>query len=296
MTPLADPARRNAGIAAALLAVGIWAGWLPVTRLGVTTRLTPADIAALRYGTSGLLLLPFVMVRARDLPWRRIGPLLAAAIGAGVPYFLVFASGLRLANSGEGAVLGPGASGVFTALAAWLVLGERLRGAQRLGIAITAAGAVLVLAHEVLGGGVRTGGLLLVLAASLAWAMFTVASRTLRISPVLIAGFIAVVNAACYLPVYFAGGGLARLQQLPAGTIALQVVYQGVLTGVVALIAFTFAVQRLGAAGAATFTPLAPVLAGLFGWLLLGDAVDAATAGGLAAVALGVLVANRRVG
>ncbi|MEI8259674.1 MAG: DMT family transporter [Deltaproteobacteria bacterium] len=290
-----DPARRTAGVIAALCAVLIWAGWLPITRLGVVTGLTPGDVAALRYGTSGLVLLPLLLMHLKDLPWRRLAPLAIAAIGAGVPYFIVFATGLRLANSGQGAVLGPGASGLFTVLIARGVLGERLRRAQWAGLAITAAGIALVVLHDVAGGGARIGGFLMVLVASLAWAGFTIASRSLRLKPVLLAGFIAVANALLYLPFYVASGGLERLRAVSPHDIALQVLYQGVLTGVVALTAFAFAVARLGAAGAASFTPLSPVLIALFGWLLLGDTVDAATAAGLAAVAAGVLVANRGV-
>jgi drug/metabolite transporter (DMT)-like permease len=296
MTRDVDPARRTAGVAAALGAVAIWAGWLPVTRLGVVTHLTPGDVAALRYGTSGLVLLPMLVIHRSELPWRRVVPLAFVAIGAGVPYFMLFATGLRLANSGQGAVLGPGASGLFTVLIARALLGERLRRMQAVGLAITAAGIAIVVLHDLAGGGSRITGFALVLVASLSWAGFTVGSRVLRLRPVLIAAFISVTNALLYLPVYVATGGLERLRVVPTRDLLLQVVYQGVLTGVVALIAFTFAVARLGAAGAASFTPLSPVLIALFGWLILGDTVDAATTAGLAAVAAGVLVANRGVG
>lgn len=293
MTPDAAASRRTAGVIAALCAVSIWAGWLPVTRLGVVTNLSPGDVAALRFGTSGLVLLPMLLLHLQELPWRRVVPLAFAAIGAGVPYFVVFATGLRLANSGQGAVLGPGASGLFTVLIARLVLGERLRREQVLGLAITAAGIATVVLHDLAGGGTRLTGFLLVLLASSSWAGFTIASRALRLRPVLITAFIAVSNALVYLPAYLATGGLGRLRAVPAHSLLLQVVYQGVLTGVVALLAFTFAVSRLGAAGAASFSPLSPVLIALFGWLILGDTVDGATGAGLAAVAAGVLVANR---
>ena len=293
MSSPAEPHGRLAGVAAAIFAVSIWAGWIPVTRLGVITRLTPGDVAALRYGTSGLLLLPVLLARWRDVPWHRAGVLAAMLVGAGVPYFFVFATGLRMANSGQGGVLGPGASGVFTAVIAALLLGERPGRAQRVGVSITAAGVALVVLHELYGGGARASGFLLILCASLAWAGFSTASRTLRLRPDVTTAVISVVNAALYLPLYVATGGLQRLAVVPAHDIALQVVYQGVLTGVVALIAYTFAIGRLGAAGAASFTPLSPVLVALSGWLILGDTVDAATATGLVAVALGVLVANR---
>ena len=48
-----------------LAAVSIWAGFIVVARLGLRTSLTPWDIAALRFGVAGSLLLPYVMQGAR---------------------------------------------------------------------------------------------------------------------------------------------------------------------------------------------------------------------------------------
>ena len=291
-----DRRGRAAGVAAALVAVSIWAGWIPVTRLGVVTRLAPADIAALRFGTAALVLAPLFLLHIREVPWRRPGPLFAMLVGAGVPYFLLFAYGLRLASSGQGGVLGPGATSVLAALLAWLALGERPRPRRLAGLAVTAAGVAVVVLHDALAGGTRIAGFALILAAALGWAAYTVASRALMLRPVVNAATVAVLNAVAFLPGYFALGGGARLAAVPLADLALQAFYQGILAAVVALIAFAFAIGRLGAAAAAGFSPLTPVLVAVFGWMLLGDAVDAATVAGLAAVAAGVLIANSAVG
>jgi drug/metabolite transporter (DMT)-like permease len=42
-------------------AVSIWAAFIVVSRLGVRTSLTPWDVAAIRFGTAGVLLLPYFM-------------------------------------------------------------------------------------------------------------------------------------------------------------------------------------------------------------------------------------------
>jgi hypothetical protein len=49
------------GAGCATLAIAIWAGWLVVMRLGVTTRLSAPDLTALRFATAGLVLLPIVL-------------------------------------------------------------------------------------------------------------------------------------------------------------------------------------------------------------------------------------------
>ncbi|MEI6457547.1 MAG: DMT family transporter [Pseudomonadota bacterium] len=295
MKPLFGRARL-AGVLAAIASVTIWAGWIPVTRLGVVTHLDPIDVAALRYGTCGLILLPFLWRQRAQIPFHRCGLLLLIAAGAGIPYFLLFGMGLRLANSGQAAVFGPGASSLFTILIAAFWLRESLSRARVIGILCTLVGFALVASHELLHGGVRLRGFGLILLASLAWSLFAVASRRLALAPLLTAAFIGVTNAAVFLPFYLFSHGPARLAAAPLGAVLLQSFYQGILTGTIAMMTFTFAIGRLGASGAAAFTPLAPVLAGCIGWWLLGDALNVATALGLAAVAIGVVFGSGALG
>ena len=51
-----------------LAAVSIWSAWIVVARLGLRTSLTPWDIAALRFGVAGILLLPYVLVKGFVCP------------------------------------------------------------------------------------------------------------------------------------------------------------------------------------------------------------------------------------
>jgi hypothetical protein len=43
-----------------LSAVSIWAAFIVVSRVGVRSGLTPWDAAAIRFGTAGVLLLPYL--------------------------------------------------------------------------------------------------------------------------------------------------------------------------------------------------------------------------------------------
>lgn len=293
MTSAHRGAGRVAGMAAALFAVCVWAGWLPMTRLAVVSSLSPLDLAVLRYGVAGLVLAPVLIRRRREIPWAHPTSLIAILWGAGVPYFLLFAYGLRLANSGQGGVLGPGAVSVLVALLAWWLLGERPGTARLVGIAVTGVGVAIVVGHDLATGGGRLTGFALILLASLSWAAFTIASRRLALSPLLVAAISAVPSALLLVPIYFLVVGWQHFGLVPAHELLLQAGYQGLLTAVGAMMAFAFAVERLGAAGASSVTPLSPVLMALFGWLILRDTVDLATGVGLGAVALGVVIANR---
>src|SRR5258708_39856415 len=54
------PAEYTRGALFGLGAPCIWSGWIVVARLGLRTNFTPWDIAALRFGVGGLLLLPYL--------------------------------------------------------------------------------------------------------------------------------------------------------------------------------------------------------------------------------------------
>src|SRR5947209_17442266 len=71
-----------------LAAVSIWSGWIVVARLGLRTSLTPWDIAALRFGVAGVLLLPYIL--NKGLALKRLGwiGLAAIVLGGGAPVLL----------------------------------------------------------------------------------------------------------------------------------------------------------------------------------------------------------------
>jgi drug/metabolite transporter (DMT)-like permease len=125
-------------------AVSIWANWSVVTRLTVTTSLDAGDIAALRFGVAGVLLLPVVMRRGLALDrlgWLGLTVLIA---GQGAPYVLVAAEGLRFAPARDGGALNPGCMPLFVALITALTLTERLSTARKFGLALMLAGAVAI--------------------------------------------------------------------------------------------------------------------------------------------------------
>ena len=75
-----------------------WSGWIVVARLGLRTSLTPWDIAALRFGVAGILLLPYVL--AKGLALERLGGVgLAAIVLGGAAPVLLANSGLLFASA-----------------------------------------------------------------------------------------------------------------------------------------------------------------------------------------------------
>ena len=101
--------RALTGVGWALLAVVIWSGWFVVTRHAVAGHgtLAVADLVALRFGISGLILMPVLVRRTPSLPPRAWREGLWFVAGSGAPFALVLSLGLRFAPASHAAALTP---------------------------------------------------------------------------------------------------------------------------------------------------------------------------------------------
>ncbi len=275
-----------------LAAVSIWASWSAITRLAVTTQLDAWDIAALRFGVAGLLLLPVVVQRglARDrLSWLGLAVLIG---GAGVPYVLLAAGGLRFAPAHDQGALNPGFMPLFVALIAAIVLGEKPSTTRKLGLSLILAGAVVIVGwHALAGSTARTFGHALFLSAAFLWACFTVVMRQAKIDPLHATALVSTGSAILYLPIYLAWHG-TRLAQMPIADLAIQTIFQGVLVTIVSWLLYGRAVVILGASGGAAFGALVPALSALFAIPLLGEWPNGTDWVGIALVSVGVYLAS----
>src|SRR5471032_415303 len=137
------PAEYMRGAVYGLAAVCIWSGWIVVARLGLQTSLTPWDIAALRFGVAGLLLLPYVL--NKGLAIDRLGwvGLAAIVLGGAAPVFLANA-GLLFAPAAHAGALFPGVMPLMVALLAAPFLREQFTTAKKLGFALILPGVLLI--------------------------------------------------------------------------------------------------------------------------------------------------------
>jgi drug/metabolite transporter (DMT)-like permease len=254
-----------------LAAASIWASWSAVTRLAVTTSLDPWDIAALRFGLAGLVLWPVLLRRGLGLErlgWHGFAMLI---VGAGAPYALVAAAGLRFAPARDQAALNPGCVPLFVALIGALALGDKVSTAQKSGLSLILAGALIIVGWQAAAwSGVRSFGHALSLSAAFLWAIFTVVMRQARLEPLHATALVSTGSLVLYLPIYLPLHGI-RLAQGPLADIAVQTLFQGVLVTIVSLLLYGRAVATLGAAGGAAFGAMVPALSALLAIPLLGE-------------------------
>ncbi len=280
------------GVAAMVLVVLVYAANFVAVRYSVQHGLTSFDLAALRFGAAGTLLLPYLFsVGIRDLGgvgWRRG---LTLACLAGAPYSVVFFLGLSRAPAAHGAVLNPGLvpSVVFLVLVA--LDRERFSSRRAISLACIVAGLVLVTQTAFTTGRTMLIGDALLLVTGVSWGVFTVLLRVWEVRPLQAAAIVSAISMV-YLPVYFVTWHHPIAASF--GHMALQALLQGVFNSVIAIFLLTFAVQRLGAQLTALFSPAIPVLTTLLAIPLLGEVPTMGQWLGVAIVFVGMMSAAAR--
>jgi drug/metabolite transporter (DMT)-like permease len=102
---------------------------------------------------------------------------------------------------------------------------------------------------------------------------------------------VVVLSCLLFAPAYLATADLSRLAHAGAGMLALQVLAQGLGAGLIAVLAFSRAVNLLGSGRAAFFGALVPGAASLLAIPVLGEVPTALQVLGILAVVSGLLVA-----
>jgi drug/metabolite transporter (DMT)-like permease len=279
---------RAIGVACALLVVVLFSSFTLVSRLGLTaSSLSVPDLAAMRFGVGGLVLLPVLLWHGpAGGTWRGAA---AMAFLGGLGFALFAYTGFTLAPAAHGAVLLHGTLPLFTAaIAAATSAGlDRRRFTD---VALVGLGIALMAADSFGGATARQllGDLCLLLA-SFCWSAYGVLARRLGVAPARAAATIAALSAAVYLPIYALWPGKA-LSQAGLNELLGQAVFQGVLIGVVSIFVYTRAVKALGAAETALFTAAVPPVTTLAAVPLLGELPSPLAILGVVVVTSGMLV------
>lgn len=283
------------GIAVGLLAASIGALYTVFARWGIAHGLTSPDLTVLRFGVAGLLMLPVLGLACwRDLAqfttrWRIW---LLVALLAGTPFGLLMFGALQFAPSSHAAVFPFTAMSVMGMVLGAVVLGDRMTLRRVAGITVVLTGLVLVSGLEASSLTLRAaiGDAMFVLAGTL-WAGFGIVLRKHRLDPLLATAVISISALLTYVPAYFWYTGAAGLIAVESSVFWTEVLVQGVIAGAGTLYTYSKMVSLLGASRAAVFPALAPGLAALMAWPVLGHVPAWPEATGLLLVMTGLIVA-----
>jgi drug/metabolite transporter (DMT)-like permease len=290
-----DPPKLLLGVAVGLVAASIGALYTVFARWGIAQGLHSPDLTVLRFGVAGLLMLPVL-----GLAWRRDAAQFVTrwrawalvALLAGTPFGLLMFGALQFAPSSHAAVFPFAAMSVMGMVLGATVLGERLGRRKLTGIAVVLTGLVLVSGVDAASFTARAAlGDLMFLAAGTLWAGFGIVLRKHRLDPLLATAVVSLSALLTYVPVYLFSVGVDRLSAVAPHVFWIEVLVQGVIAGAGTLFTYAKMVSLLGPGRAAIFPALAPGLAALMAWPVLGHLPSGAEAAGLLVAMAGLLLA-----
>lgn len=264
-------------------------------RAGILAGLSADDMIFARFLVAGMVLLPFVLRWGigdlAGIGWKRGMVLL---ITGGPLFAMLQTGGYAFAPLAHGAVIAPSTVTILSTIVAGLFLREKLTRAHLLGAGIVLAGIIVIswqgLAQSVPGEKTWIGDLLFVLSSAL-WASFTVLIRYWRLDAIRASAVVAVLSMFVALPLYLIYRGADHLAQLPIGALALQGLMQGLVQGVITLMAYTRSIAILGVSRAVLFPAIVPAISILIGIPLIGEIPGRSQLVGLGLVSLGLLIA-----
>ena len=285
--------RRYLGILVALITVFIWAIFIVATRFSLTTNFTVEEVLFLRLVPSTLIMAPFMIkydLIPRGLSWLKAGMLM---IGASAIFPYIVSSGLSFAPASDGGVLAPGMLPFWTALAAFLILGEKLDQVRRTGLFIILVGALMVGLWQIIFNsdeGVWRGHLLFLIGSGL-FAIYSVIFRESGLTP-LHALLIGLFWGTLFITPILLLTGRVNFSDVSSFDIGITIFIQSLIIGILATVLFNYGVRLIGASEMGAFGALTPILAMLGGILFLNESVSGIKMAGIFFVAIGVFLAS----
>lgn len=276
------------GLVAGLMVVVCWSGFNIVSRFGSKGLFTPFDLAAMRYGISGLLGAAYFLRNVPLADWPRY---LMLSIFGGLGYGLLVYSGFSFAPSAHAGIFVNGGIPFWTVVIVALSTGFHLARQTVLALLISACGLLLIgidslLSHH---GQKEFIGDLLFLAAALSWAIFGILMRRWQIRPLLGICGIACFAMLIYWPVYL----LFLPKNLPLagwGDITLQCIYQGIIAAMLAASLYSYANQKIGACQASMMLALVPAVSAIGAYFVLDEQLTWTVILGILVVSTGALI------
>lgn len=223
---------------------------------------------------------------------------LVAALGvSGVfLYNIFFFNGLRFIPASRASLI-VAVNPVVTAIASAVVFREKITWLRWLGIGLSMAGAVIVIAHgqpsNLWNGGINAGDVL-IFGCVLVWTVYTLVGKVaLRgLSPLTAVTYSSAVGCVALLAMAVTEGLFDSYQTIGLNAWAA-IGFMAVFSTALAFNWFYEGVKAIGASQAAVFGNLVPVFAVLLAVLVLGERIDTSTVTGGVLVLAGVMLTNR---
>jgi drug/metabolite transporter (DMT)-like permease len=292
---------RRIGIFCGIVIVFLFSGFTLVSRMGFASSLKVMDIAALRFATAGIVMLPLLfrdglkVKKGIGEQTRRISPYEAAALAllGGLGFAMLAYTGFSLAPASHAAVLLHGSLPLFSSLLAYALLRASLSLMRKLGLLIIALGIAAMAYDSLINASLQQLlGDAALLSASISWSAYGLLAQKLELRPAHTAAIVAVCSMFFYLPLYLLIPGKAILLA-SWREILVQALFQGIVIGVLSIYIYSQAIVRLGALETALFTAAVPCVTTLAAVFFLAEVPGLLVMAGVIAVTAGMLIAMK---
>ena len=292
---------RRIGILCGIVIVCLFSGFTLVSRMGFASSLKVIDIAALRFATAGIVLLPLLFRYGLTVKkgigerTRQIRPHEAAALAllGGLGFAMLAYTGFSLAPASHAAVLLHGSLPLFSSLLAYALLRASLSLMRKLGLLMIALGMAAMAYDSLINASLQQLlGDAALLSASISWSAYGLLAQKLELRPAHTAAIVAVCSMFFYLPLYLLMPGKAILLA-SWREILVQALFQGIVIGVLSIYIYSQAISRLGALETALFTAAVPCVTTLAAVFFLAEVPGLLVQAGVIAVTAGMLIAMK---
>lgn len=279
-------------IGAILIAVTLWGPSFVATKVALR-EIPPFTIAFLRFFIASCFLYPLWWLssdHALLAPRSRRNLFLGGLVGV-TTYFILENLGVRLTTASDAALL-MAAIPVICLLAEAMWFRQAIHWRRSLGIIISILGLFLVIGQAPsLGGQNRLLGDLLVMAAALCWAIYSLLGRSLKQYPKLtVVAHQTIYGTLLLFP--FALSEFTQWHGLSLRT-GLSILYLGIMCSAVTYLLYNYALKALAASQVSTFLNLVPIIGVIAAMLLLGEQIQIIQILGGAVILVGVVMSTQ---
>ena len=253
------------------------------------TTLSIFDLIAIRFGVSGLVVLPFILYFK---PWKTL-TLFRAIVYSFLlgPIYMIFVfSGFIYAPASHSAVFFNGFLPFLTLLITSLWLKKRISRLQIISVFLILLGAFLILLD---GASLKIEnswlGDLLFLIAGFLFAIYIVVSREWKITISELIFCTAFLNFLIYLPIWiiFIPKNFGSIPNIDLFT---QIIFQGIVPNLIGLLLVTIAVKKIGSAPTSAFLAGVPATASILSFFILGEYLGIKGWIGILSITPGILI------
>ena len=253
------------------------------------TTLSIFDLIAIRFGVSGLVVLPFILYFK---PWKTL-TLFRAIVYSFLlgPIYMIFVfSGFIYAPASHSAVFFNGFLPFLTLLITSLWLKKRISRLQIISVFLILLGAFLILLD---GASLKIEnswlGDLLFLIAGFLFAIYIVVSREWKITISELIFCTAFLNFLIYLPIWiiFIPKNFGSISNIDLFT---QIIFQGIVPNLIGLLLVTIAVKKIGSAPTSAFLAGVPATASILSFFILGEYLGIKGWIGILSITPGILI------